>query len=262
MKQEELFTFMKKIVVKAGKETLKYFGKSKVQYSKNYVDDIVTQADLASSKILIDAIKKKYPLHGIISEEEKDYNPNADYVWIIDPLDGTGNFNREQPLYTILIAFMERKKIICGAIYVPYLDILYSAMLAEGAYKNGRRIFCSKEKNLDKKTGAGALMIHGPRKNKVEKFSKSSQKYLFWTLESGSVAYDAMQVAEGKIHWHFFPPFMLSGGIWDTAASYIILKESGCNVTNFDGKEWTIDDKTEMIAANPDIHKQIMEIIK
>src|SRR3989339_1735679 len=104
MKSDQYEKFLKKIIVKAGKETLKYFGKVGVKYTKKHIADVVTEADLKSSSIIVSAIKKRFPEHGIISEEEKDHNNDAEYVWIVDPLDGTRNFATKTPYFCVLIA--------------------------------------------------------------------------------------------------------------------------------------------------------------
>jgi myo-inositol-1(or 4)-monophosphatase len=256
---EEYEKFIKEIIVKAGKDTLKYFGKAEVQYTKQHEADIVTQADLASNKIIIDAIRKKFPKHGIISEENKIQEKNKEYTWIIDPLDGTGNFKKDIPIYGVIIALVEKKQIIIGAVYLPYLDQLYFASKGRGAYKNNKRIYCSTAKSLTHQRVTGYIQIMRKRKEKIKLFNESSEKYDYWHSEYGTGAYDMMLVADGKAAAYFSPD--LGGGIWDVAAPYLILKESGCTTTNFDGKEWTMSDSVEIIAANPTIHKQIMGII-
>jgi len=252
--------FMKSIIVKAGKKTLQYFGKAKVQYTKKHDNDTVTQADLASNKIIVDAIRKTFPLHGIISEENKVQETDKEYTWIIDPVDGTGNFEKEIPLYGVIIALVKNKEIILGSVYFPYTDKLYFASKGMGAYKNGKRIRCSTATSLTHQRITGYIQIMRKRKKQIRLFNESSEKYDYWHSEYGTGAYDMMLVAEGKAALYFSPN--LGGGIWDIAGPYLILKESGCTTTNFDGKPWTMKDSIEIIAANPVIHRQVMKIIR
>ena len=147
-----------------------------------------------------------------------------------------------------------------GGIYFPFTDQFYFAAEGRGAYKNGKQIHCSKDKDLHMKRTTGYIQIMGNRSKQIRKFSESSQKYDYWHTEYGAGSFDAMLVAEGSSIAYFSPN--LGGGIWDATSSYIILKESGCKVTNFDGKPWSMKDTTAMIAANPQIHKTIMRIIK
>lgn len=118
-KNKEYSYFLKKIIVKAGKETLKYQWKVEIQYTKRDKDDYVTQADLASNKIITSAIKKNFPDHGIISEEDPKYKSDSEYVWIIDSLDGTRNFKLGVPTYAVMIVLAKKGKVIMGSVYVP-----------------------------------------------------------------------------------------------------------------------------------------------
>jgi myo-inositol-1(or 4)-monophosphatase len=252
--------FIKKIIKKAGIETLKYYGKAKVQYTKKHENDIVTQADLASNKILLKEIKKYFPKHNIITEETTPQNNNSEYTWIIDPLDGTGNFKRKIPNYGVIIALVKNREVIIGSFYSPVTNELYYAEKNKGAFLNGKRIQCTETTNLKNSRGTGYFIIEGKRKNQIRKFSESSETYNLWITEYGSGAYDMMLVASGRAEWYFAPN--LGGGIWDIAGPYLILKEAGCKTTNFNGEEWSIKDVTEIIAANPILHKEIMKIIK
>lgn len=134
--------FVEKIVVDAGKILLSYKNKSKIIKQKD-IQDIATDADLASEKYIIKTILKKYPSHGINSEEQGQINPNAKFKWIIDPLDGTKEFVRDIPQWNVSIALQYNGKTIVSAIYRPYENVLYSAALGIGSFKNGKKIMVS-----------------------------------------------------------------------------------------------------------------------
>lgn len=262
MKQELKPTkeFIERIIKKAGAETLKYYGKAEVQYTKKHENDIVTQADLASNKILIGEIKKYFPKHNIITEETSPEDNNSEYTWIVDPLDGTSNFKRTIPNYGVLIAVKYKNEIIIGAFYAPVTNELYYAELGKGAFLNNKKILCANKSDLTRSRGSGSITLQGVKKEQIRKFSESSDIHHWRLTEYGSGAYNMMLVASARSDWYFNPNF--GGGIWDVAAPYIILKEAGCKVTNFDGKEWSLSDVTEIITANPKMHKEIMKIIK
>lgn len=258
--ENEMFELMKTLIVKAGVKTSEYYNKVGLEVAiKKNDSDLVTEADLKSNDIICDGIKNKYPNHGIISEENKIFDDQKDYVWVIDPLDGTHNFTNKIPMYAILIGLARKGEVIAGAAYMPQFNYLYFASKGQGAFKNGKPIHCSTKEDLMNSIGAGFIDISGPYKEQVRKFSESSQVYHQRTTEVLSGAVDMMLVSEGKRAWYFMPTH--SGGVWDNAAPSVILKESGCKVTNFNGEDWKLSDNTEMIAANPKIHKQIFYVI-
>ena len=96
--------FLKQIIRVAGKEILNKWGKVGVKYTKKDATDVVTEADLVANKIILAAIGKKFPTHGIISEEMPEQRHGAEYTWVIDPLDGTRNFSRGASLFGVMIA--------------------------------------------------------------------------------------------------------------------------------------------------------------
>jgi myo-inositol-1(or 4)-monophosphatase len=260
MKEDQHARFIKKIIVKAGKETLKYYGKKNFAYHKGGENNIVTYADLASNKIIIDAIKKNFPSHGIISEEEKDYQRNAEYVWVVDPIDGTRNFANEIPLYAVMIALLRNNVVIKASIYLPYFKELYYAELGNGAYKNNVRIYCSNKKSY--KNSCGIFGASGLAKyQKVDKvITKGIVTHGAWVNDFGSLAVDAVYAAQGKFEWYIVTYSW--PGMWDFIAPALILKESGCKVTGIDGKPWIIRDDLSIVAANPVLHKEIIRLIK
>ena len=147
--ENEMFELMKTLIVKAGKETLTYFGKTDLNFTtKKHAADLLTEADLASNTTLIDGIKEIYPGHGIISEEEPVQDDKKKYVWIIDPLDGTNNFKNSIPIYSVIVGLAKQNQnkeleMIAGAVYIPALNELYQASMGNGAFLNDKRIVCS-----------------------------------------------------------------------------------------------------------------------
>jgi myo-inositol-1(or 4)-monophosphatase len=250
--------FIKDIIVKAGKQTLKYYGKAKVKYTKENESDFVTEADLASNRMIVNSIRKKYPSHGIISEEEPVQKQDKEYVWILDPIDGTYSYAHKSPMYGVMIAITKDSHVIMASIYLPYFDELYFARKNKGAYLNGKRVRCSQKKDMRNSIGVGTLVPLGERKRQIERFfAKSTQKY--WLTSTAAIANDTADVARGVRDWFFSPH--LWDGIWDFAAPSLILEESGCKVTDFDGNDWNLKSGSEFIAANPILHNKIMKII-
>src|SRR3989339_1787351 len=103
---EELKIFLENLALKAGKIILKHKDNFQVINQKD-IQDIATTADFASEKYLVDTILTKYPNHGIVSEEQGETNPDAEFKWIIDPLDGTKEFVRDIPQWNVSIALQQ-----------------------------------------------------------------------------------------------------------------------------------------------------------
>lgn len=254
--------FMKKTIKKAGRAIQKLYKKTKVIYTKKNKADVVTQADLISNKLIMNAIKKKHPNHGIISEEEKNHQENADYVWIIDPLDGTRNYSTGFPIYGVIIALAKKTKkeheVIMGAVYLPELKELYFASKGKGASLNNEKIKITNN-NFEHSYGVINSVLHkGETIKTYQKLISYSKKKPFWINVYGCAALQTTIVAAGKRDWTIISNI---GGVWDVAGPYIILKEAGAKVTNIKGKPWTLKD-SNMIAGNAKVHTEIMKILK
>jgi myo-inositol-1(or 4)-monophosphatase len=256
---------LKKIIIEAGNETLKYYGKTGIHHTKEHVEDVVTKADIKSEKIIVDAIKKYFPQDGIISEESKDYKTKSEYVWIIDPLDGTWNFSKEIPIFGVLIAVAKKDDVIIGGAYFPYFKEFYFAEKSQGAYRNNKKITCSDKKDITHLRSTGYVQPEGYMETKaihrkqMMNLINEIKNIDLWCTEFGCGAYDMTLVASGRSHCFISPA--AGGNVWDIAAPSIIMSEAGCLVTNFKNKLWQTKDKSDIISANPIIHSKLMQIM-
>lgn len=250
--------FMQRIVKEAGKAVLKRYGKDGVHYSKSeHAYDVVTKADLLSERIMISAIRKKYPKHGILSEEAGEINKGAEYRWIIDPIDGTMNFAASVPLFGVMVCLERENRVVLSAIYLPVTGELFFAEEGKGAYLNGKRIHCSNARALDASSGCGFV---GSRKRTLQFVKRllgaiRGEKLFFNSF--GCISVNSCYVACGRKDWEV----SLYGEIHDFAPTYLILKESGCAATDCNGKPWRIG-CNELVAANPIMHKQLLKLTK
>ena len=250
-------TFIKRITKEAGDAILKKFGKIGVKYTKEDAVDVVTEADLISNKILIGAIKKKYPTHAIISEETGEHQNGAEYCWIIDPLDGTRNFATRTPMFGVLVGLARNGKMEMATIYNPCTDELFFAQRGKGSFLNGKRTHCSKHKTWADSYGLVNVEMSGKRKSLiVRKLLKNSKKEKIWISAVGSSAISTLYQADGRRDWRV----SVGGGLWDYASPALILKEAGCVVTNLKGEPWSIKDR-EILAANKYIHPRLLKIV-
>ena len=250
--------FIQDVVREAGDAVLKRFGKDGPHYMKSdHVWDVVTKADLRADKLITSRIQKAYPTHGIISEESGTTNEGAEYVWIVDPIDGTLNFSKGVPLYGVMICLVRKGDVILSAINLPSTGELFYAKKGGGAYLNGKRVHCSKTKKLLQTFGAGSARLEGRAGNFMKNLLKASKVHHIQYASFFSMAVNVCYIATGRRDW----VVPLAGMIWDFAPAYLILKESGCKVTDTKGKPWKFG-VLEMVAANPTLHKEILKLTK
>jgi len=249
--------FIKQITKEAGKAVLEQYGKIGVKYTKENIADVVTEADLISSKIVIGAIKEKYPDHGIISEEEKDHQNTADYVWYVDPIDGTRNFATRTPLFCVMVALAHKGELYLSTIYDPIQDELFFAKRGAGAFCNDQRIHCSETKEWKHSYGTSVANLKNPERIKrLGRLLDYSLKEIFWLDIFGSVGSSVIHVADGRRDWYF----SCGANAWDYAAGALLLQEAGCVVTNLEANPWKIG-SVGLVAANKYLHPKLLEII-
>jgi len=250
--------FIKDITKQASQIVLEKFGKVGVKYTKENVADVVTEADLLANDIIVNGIKEKYPEHGIISEERGEHQVDAEYVWIIDPIDGTRNFAVGTPLFGVMVGLARNGEMELATICDPVHDELMFAQKGQGAFMNGKKISCSQTKQWEHSFGSSGSRLSLPRIKITMKLLKNAQEQeLFYINAFSSVAISALYVASGRRDWY------LSHGskIWDYAAPALIAAEAGCVVTDIEGQPWQLKSKS-IIMANPHLHKKLLKIIK
>ena len=246
----------KDIILKAGEAIMQHFGSSDVLRTKATEADIVTKADLASQEIVVDAIKERYPEHGIISEESEGYQTDAEYVWYLDPLDGTKNFASGVPLFGINLALAHKGEIIIAAINLPVMKELVYAEKGKGVFLNNKKIECSQKQEWRGTYGLGPVK-YSEQYAKLMKAINEVSMETGWVNSIASPAVCAVWIASGKRDWYIGP----SKNSWDYAAPWLIAKEAGCEVSNFAGEEWKPGDKG-IILTNKYLYPKLLEMVK
>ena len=256
MVHSEMDKFIIDIVKKAGTSVGKKFGKIGIKYSKEHINDVVTDADLHANKIIIDAIKRKYPEHSIISEETGEDIKKSQYCWIIDPLDGTLNFASGVPLFGTMIGLAHKGKVMLGAIYFPLTKELLFAKNGQGAYLNGKRITCSVQKKWEESYGILNSLLSKNETYASKLFKHNTEKHCY-VGSYGSAAINALYVSTGRRDWVYFN----NSKIWDKVAPSIIFKEAGCKVSTIDGAPWNVKDG-DMLVSNKYLHSKFLSVIQ
>ncbi|MDO8523924.1 MAG: inositol monophosphatase family protein, partial [bacterium] len=250
-------TFIKKTAVEAGKLVWKRFGKDKVSYMKSGAAwNSVTKADLMAERMIVKNIRKHFPSHGIIAEESGVKKTNTEYVWTIDPIDGTTNFSLGIPFFGVMLALMHKKQVILSAIYLPATEELFFAKKGKGAFLNGKKIRCSKTKTLGRSHGITTPFLSPKDVRFLKKIFNILKSDRFFLHAFGSKV-GFCYVACGRADWKV----SVAGALHDFTAPYLLLKEAGCTITTLKGKPWTLNDR-EMLAANPHLHKELVKLTK
>ncbi len=248
---------IKYIAKLAGDIIRNYFGKNFSVEFKSDVRNLVTQADKESEKTIIDFIKKKYPSHGILAEESGSQGINSDYLWVIDPLDGTSNFAHGLPIFSVSIGLQFKEEIIMGVIYDIMRDKLYYAEKGSGAYRDNIKLSVSKNDKIEE-----SFLVTGFPYNINQNPENAFEKFIALTKVSravrrlGSAAIDFCYVAEGVFDgfWevHLNP--------WDICAGKLLVEEAGGIVTDFNNNKISIHNKT-ILASNGLIHDKMISIL-
>jgi len=248
---------MTKACRKASKVLIRDFGEiEKLQVSLKGPGDFVTMSDKKVEKILIEELQKARPDYSILSEEIGEINNNSEFKWIIDPIDGTANFLHGIPHFAISIGLEQKNEIICGIIYDPIKDEMFLAEKGNGSYLNNQRIRVSGRKNLED----CIIFTGGPKKNakdrdaSLEEYIKFSSKVLLPIRKMGSAALDMAYVASGRCDGFWQRDL----SYWDLAAGIILVKEAGGFVTDFNGTDKFIENKT-ILSANPRINEAMVK---
>jgi len=251
--------FTEQIARDAGQLLLRHFGKSKIAVQKG-CNDFATNADLASEKLIIKAIKKEFPEHAILAEESGANTKESDYCWVIDPLDGTRNFQARMPIWCVSIALLKDGEPILGVIYCPVLDELHSARTDGGAWLNGKKLAVSDNASLQNATviaGIPGLCYGSQHDRAVRKMSKIL-KNVFRVRSLGAAAYENMLVARGAADAYID----LSGStkIWDVAAAIVIIREAGGMIYDHTARNAPKNYKA-ICTSNMKLNKKIQHII-
>jgi myo-inositol-1(or 4)-monophosphatase len=241
----------------AGDILMEGFGTDFKIDNKEGINNLVTEYDTRCEKKIIELIQSYYPDHSFLGEESGYTEANTEYRWIIDPLDGTVNYAHNLPVFSVSIALEKAGEIICGCVFNPVLDEMFSAELGKGAYKNGKQIYVSTQSDIQTSflvTGFPYNITENPR-NAIEHFVKVVGSGIP-VRRLGSAALDLSYVACGRFDG-FWEVYL---NPWDVAAGMLILREAGGKMSHYDGSEYSHKGET-VVASNGFIHQDILNLL-
>jgi myo-inositol-1(or 4)-monophosphatase len=244
--------------VEAGALQLKHFFNGAFEINhKEGINNLVTEADHAAEKAIINVIQQKYPDHFILSEETGEIKTASSYKWIIDPIDGTVNFANGIPICCVSVAVEKDGKVIMGAVYNPIMQEFYVAEKGSGAFLNDKKIAVSNKTaviNSCLVTGFPYTyldMPHGP----LQVFEKLLRKGIP-VRRLGSAAIDLCWVAAGRFDGFYEHNLQA----WDSAAGFLIVEEAGGKVTDFAGNYYS-PYQPRLLATNGKIHEELRVLV-
>ena len=225
---------------KASKILIRDFGElENLQVSRKGPKDFVTNSDKKTEKVLINELSKNKKKYSILSEEIGFIkNEDRDFVWVIDPIDGTTNFLHGIPHFCISIGLKYKNEIISGVIFDPIKNEIFYAEKNQGAFFNNHRIHVSKKKNLDDSLFAT---------NKAGIILSDLNSRIF-----GSAALDLAYVASGRIDGYYQNGLNL----WDIAAGILIVKEAGGIINEFNLEQ---TNNIKLIASSENIYQKMLK---
>ena len=240
----------------AGQEIVKRLPQERDVRSKGF-RDIVTDADLAAQEALVAIIRSRFPHHGILSEEGLEPGSESETIWVLDPLDGTTNYARRLPPFSVSVAVVHDNTLVAGVVHDPLRDDVFCAERGAGAMLNGRRLRVSDVNDLSQaiagldfarepaiRAGLMATMVAG-----------SARIRTFRAF--GSAALGLCFVAAGWLDAYFH--FSLAP--WDCAAGGLIVMEAGGAVTQTDGTPWSYT-LPRVLATNGKLHSDFIDMMQ
>ncbi len=229
-----------------------------VKIDSKAFNDFVSNVDRESEMILVDALKEAYPHHKITCEESGSHGKSdAEYEWIIDPLDGTTNFLHGHHQYAISMALLHKGVLQEALVYAPERNDLYMASRGQGALLNDRRIRVSNRVELNRcLIGTGFPVVDQSMMDKYLAILKDFLSKTAGGRREGSAALDLCSVAVGRLDGFF--EFNLKP--WDVAAGALIVKEAGGIVTDMQGNDTWLQ-TGNIVAGNPKVLAQMLQII-
>jgi len=251
--QYEFVPQMSEIAREAGALLMDFFRRRvKIEYKGEA--DLVTEADRASEKLILERIRKQWPSHDVIGEEGARIETGGDYRWYVDPLDGTTNFAHGFPVFCVSLGLAFQGKRKAAVVYDPTRDELFAAERGRGAVLNGEMMRVSKTPKLQQSLVGTGFPSHKRHKNPNIYFYHQITLRSHGVRRAGSAALDLTSVAAGRLDgfWEF------NLNAWDTAAGILIVEEAGGTVSGMQGQPVEITDR-DVVATNGLIHAELLE---
>ena len=250
----------------AGQLLLGEFGRTTDAVQKSDLSNVVTAADLASERLIVQAIRQRHPRHSIVAEETGCDLRDSEFTWVVDPLDGTSNFAAGIPWFGVLIALLRAGQPVLGVLHLPASGDLYCAERGGGAFRNGQRISVTTEPllcNVLWAWGMDAADSDAAAARDTALLARVLQRVR--NVRATNSLVDAAYVADGRLGGMV----NRSTRIWDIAAPMVIIGEAGGVYSSADGQPLALDVSSKaadrayaVSAAAPALHSRMLALIR
>ena len=218
--------------------------------------DVVTEADRASEKLVVERLRAHFPSHGIVAEEGGGRESSSEYCWYVDPLDGTTNFAHGFPMFKVTLGLARAGEMIAGVIYDPTRQEMFTAERGSGAWLNNRRIHVSAVCRLQDSLASTGFPSRKRHQNVNIHFYHQMAMASHGVRRTGSAAIDLAYVACGRLDafWEFgLKP-------WDMAAGTLLVREAGGLISDMQGGAHSVTASDHLLADNGALHEQVLDL--
>ena len=253
MKERELIGSLAR---KAGDTLMKHFRQDwALLKERSTAKEAATKYDKEVDRLIVEEIKRHYPHHSLLTEESGFLKGDPDWLWIVDSLDGTGNFANFNPFFSVCLALMHKNELLHGAIYAPAIDEFYFAERGQGAYLNGVKIQVSDVSDLSQ---SYIFYCEGGDRNRGRTGKLLQKVYPRVTdiRKLGSAGLETAWVAAGKGEAYFTTKI----SPWDVAPGVLLVQEAGGKVSDFQGNPWQ-PQTGDLLFSNGKLHGEILSLI-
>ena len=253
MEEKEL---IKSLARKAGDILMKHFRQDWALLKKRSpAKEAITIYDKEVDRLIIEEIKRHYPHHSLLTEESGFLKGDPDWLWIVDSLDGTGDFADFNPFFAVCLALMHQSELLLGVIYAPAIDEFYFAEKGQGAYLNGVKIQVSDVSDLSQ---SYIFYCEGGERNRGRTGELLYKVYPRVTdiRKLGSAGLETAWVAAGKGEAYYTTKIEP----WDVAPGVLLVQEAGGKVSDFQGNPWQ-PQTSDLLFSNKKLHEKILGLL-
>lgn len=254
---DKAFVFAKDLARQSGEIITKYF--QSADMAKNWKEDnsIVTVADTTINQLVISKIQESYPEHGVYGEEDT-YEIEREWLWVVDPLDGTSPFSLGIPISTFALALVHNGDVIFSIVFDPFQDRMFVARKGQGAFVNDAKLEVSKEDTFKRQFVLSFRSLTKPDHKGVNIMFDELQRQGAKIYMFAGFSYGGALVAEGR----FVAACMAYGSPWDAAAISLIVQEAGGKATDMNGKPRKYNVWGDgLIVSNGLVHDRLVKLI-
>ncbi len=251
---------MKKLIEslarRAGDTLMKHFRQDWVLLKeRSTAKEAATKYDKEVDRLIIEEIRRHYPRHSLLTEEGGFLQGDPDWLWIVDSLDGTGDFANFNPFFSVCIALVHQSELLLGVVYAPAIDEFYFAEKGKGAYLNGVKIQVSDVSALSQ---SYIFYCEGGEKDRIRTIKLINSVYPLVTdmRKLGSAGLETAWVAAGKGEAYFSTRIEP----WDVAPGVLLVQEAGGKVSDFQGNPWK-PQTSDLLFSNKKLHEVILSLI-